>query len=225
MGEMSAGIAHEINNPLAIIEGTARTLAKFIDDPQGFAQKITTINKSCERISRIVRSLKKFSRSDDKLHLSSYSLCGLVTEALILTESKAKKNDTPVIQGAEPGIDSTILCDEIEIEQVIVNLINNSLDAVKGNSEKWVKVSVSQDVSSIILRVTDSGRGIPKEIQSKIFDPFFTTKVVGEGTGLGLSITKGILDEHKATISVLDHEPHTCFEVRFKKMGLGYSAN
>ena len=111
------------------------------------------------------------------------------------------------------------MCDEIEIEQVLVNLINNGIDAVKNLPEKWVRVTIFEDPTQVILQISDSGSGIPEKIRHRLFDPFFTTKGVGEGTGLGLSIAKGILDEHHATISVLAEAPHTCFEIRFPLAG------
>ncbi len=103
------------------------------------------------------------------------------------------------------------------MEQVMVNLINNAIDAVKSQPEKWVKTKIYEEGDTLVMRVMDSGPGIPMELQSKLFDPFFTTKKVGEGTGLGLSIAKGILDEHHATIGVVNDSPHTCFEIRFQK--------
>ena len=82
--------------------------------------------------------------------------------------------------------DFTIYCDEIEIEQVIVNLFNNSIDAIKNNKEKWIKVTLFKENSYVILRFIDSGNGIHEEEKEKIFEPFYTTKKIGEGTGLGL---------------------------------------
>ena len=110
-----------------------------------------------------------------------------------------------------------ILCNEIEIEQVLVNMINNGIDAVKDSEERWVKISAFEDISSVVLQIQDSGLGVDPKIQSKLFQPFFTTKKVGEGTGLGLSIVKGILDEHEATIEIMADTPTTCFEIRFRK--------
>jgi len=110
-----------------------------------------------------------------------------------------------------------ILCNEIEIEQVLVNLINNAIDAVKDADKKSVEIHIQEDQEALVLRVSDSGSGVSESIESKIFDPFFTTKIVGEGTGLGLSITKGILDEHQATIALDRSSSNTCFEIRFKK--------
>jgi PAS domain S-box-containing protein len=215
LGEMSAGIAHEINNPLTIISGTVGLLSKFKNDPEKMAAKIETIQKSCNRIARIVGGLKKFSRTGDKNIFKFHDISNILNEVLILTASKAKSFNTVVT--IESSVQLKIECDEVEIEQVFVNLINNAIDAIKDLSEKWVKISIFEEVSSVVIRLMDSGPGIPENVRNKLFDPFFTTKKVGEGTGLGLSITKGILDEHQASIAVLKDSPNTCFEIKFPK--------
>ncbi len=217
LGEMSAGIAHEINNPLAIISGAAGLLEKFVDNPEKLASKVESIKKSCVRIARIVEGLRKFSRSGDKADLRNYEISKVVQEGCLLTEAKSKRHSTPVVLDLRSH--SLVLCDEVEIEQVLINLINNAIDAVKGLPEKWVKVSLFDEGDSVVLRVTDSGSGIAENVREKLFEPFFTTKRVGEGTGLGLSITKGILDEHKAAITLVTDSPNTCFEIRFPRIG------
>lgn len=215
LGEMSAGIAHEVNNPLAIIMGHTDQLLKYANQPEKLNTKIEAIKKSCERISKIINGLRKFSRSGNRTNLGHFSLQKIIEEALILTELNSKKHDTPIT--CEIKTDPFIHCDELEIEQVLVNLIHNAIDAVKERPERWVKVLVFEENLSIVMQIMDSGPGIPEIIRSKLFDPFFTTKRVGEGTGLGLSIVKGIIDEHHATIEVLAHLANTCFEIRFKK--------
>ena len=216
LGEMSAGIAHEINNPLSIISGTLGLITKFANDPEKLAQKIENIQKACNRITKIVGGLKKFSRTSEKNNYSNYSLYEIVKESLVLTDVKSKQDNTHV--SCDLNSDGQIFCDQIEIEQVLINMINNAIDAVKTLPVKWVKVELFDTADSLILRIIDSGSGIPENVRSKLFDPFFTTKKVGEGTGLGLSITKGILDDHKATIRVVAHSPNTCFEIRFPKV-------
>ena len=212
LGEMSAGIAHEINNPLAIITGSADLLSKFSDNPEKLASKVALIKKSCDRISRIVRGLKKFSHSGDKGNIQNHGLCNILREAIIITEAKSKRHSVPIALDLKSY--PVVSCDDVEMEQVLVNLIVNAIDAVKTRPEKWIKVTLFNEDQSVVLRVTDSGPGIPENVRNKIFQPFFTTKKIGEGTGLGLSITKGILDEHKATITVVADSPNTCFEIR-----------
>ena len=219
LGEMSAGLAHEINNPLTIIEGATNLLSRYKDNIEQFDAKIATINKASTRIAKIVSGLRKFSRSDEQAQQKYLSLASIVQEAQFLTEAKSKRSNTSVHYDLKS--DAKIQCNDVEIEQVIVNLIGNAIDAVKNNQEKWVKVSVFDDGANVILRVMDSGQGISHDIVDKLFSPFFTTKKVGEGTGLGLSISKGILDEHKASIAVLSDVQNTCFEVRFPKSDIG----
>lgn len=215
LGEMSAGIAHEINNPLAIITGAVWRMDQFAKDPEKLKARVETIEKAAERIEKIVKGLRKFSRSYEKSEYKDCSLSAIVNEALILTEAKSIRHSTQVI--VDIKAEGAIWCDEIEIEQVLINLINNGIDAAKDQAEKWVRVELTENDTSVNLRVSDSGKGIPNEVQKKLFQPFFTTKAVGEGTGLGLSIVKGILDEHDATIEVLPDLPYTCFEVKFTK--------
>lgn len=215
LGEMSAGIAHEINNPLAIIAGNIPLLKKVKDDTIKFELKTDTMSRATDRIAKIVKGLRKFSRSSEGSVHKPELLSGIVNEALIITETKSKRHSTPV--EVDMKTQSSILCDGVEIEQVLVNLINNAIDAVKENEKKWIKVIAFDEANEVVVQVMDSGLGISGEIEQKLFQPFFTTKAVGEGTGLGLSISKGILDMHKASLKLNHSFRNTCFEVRFIK--------
>lgn len=217
LGELSAGIAHEINNPLAIISASAQSIAKHSTDSAKVVSKVESIQKSCTRISKIVDGLRKFSRKDAGNEMSDKSFFAIAEEVLALTLHKANALKVPVLLDCKSK--ALIRCDEVRIEQVFVNLVSNALHAVKELSQKWVKLVVEDDDAKgeLVVQVIDSGNGIPPEIQKKIFEPFFTTKPVGEGTGLGLSITRGILEEHHATLSIRNDLPNTCFEIRFKK--------
>ena len=215
LGEMAAGIAHEINNPLAIISGAVDLLPSLKDNPDKYFEKNETIQRAVKRIAKIVSGLQKFSRTSNQNYFGTASLSNIVKEVLTLTAMKSQRHATPI--NVDFQAEGIIRCDEVEIEQVIINLVNNAIDAVKEFSERWVKVEIYEVAESVILRISDSGHGIPDTIQQKLFDPFFTTKRVGAGTGLGLSISKGILDAHGATITVVPDLPNTCFEIRFKK--------
>jgi PAS domain S-box-containing protein len=217
LGELAASIAHEINNPLSIIHGSAILIPRFIDNPEKFNQKVDNVLKAAERISKIVTGLRKFSRASVKTLNQSHSLAEIIRESIILTENKAKRNFVTV--SLESHTDALIECNDIEIEQIIINMINNGIDATKELDDKWVKLSISEDQDGATLIITDSGKGIPTDVAEKMFNPFFTTKPVGEGTGLGLSIVKGIIEEHRGSIRIVPDVEHTCFEIKFKKSG------
>ena len=213
LGEMSAGIAHEINNPLAVISGMVEMIKRDTEDSAKRSTRIESIEKSVGRISKIVTGLRKFSRASDGQPRQQAVLADIVVESLVFIESKAMKSGVEILLDIQSM--GTISCDPIEIEQVIINLVNNAVDANRGKMDSWIKIQLQADGSDLILRIEDSGSGISPEIESKLFQPFFTTKAVGEGTGLGLSISKGILDTHKASIILNRNRPNTCFEIRF----------
>lgn len=213
LGEMAAGIAHEINNPLAIISGNILLLPKVKSDEEKFSAKLESLRKASDRIEKIVKGLKKFSRSSPNTELKNEILNEIVNEALVLTEAKAKRHSTPISVYLSPNLE--ILCDQVEIEQVLINLINNGIDAIKNSNERWLEIKGFEENNHVVLQIIDSGHGISEEVEKKLFEPFYTTKAVGEGTGLGLSIAKGILDNHKASFALNRNFTNTCFEIRF----------
>jgi C4-dicarboxylate-specific signal transduction histidine kinase len=175
---MDAGIAHEINSPLAIIVGNVPLVSKFRNDDTKFISKLETITKSAERIEKIVKGLKKFSRTADGSIYKSETIENLVSESLILIEAKSKRQSMPIEIHIDPEL--RINCDGVEIEQVLINLINNGIDAVKSSDERWIKINAFYDGPQAVLQVIDSGQGITLDIEKKLFQPFFTTKVVVE---------------------------------------------
>lgn len=221
LGEMSAGVAHEINNPLAIIAMTANTLSKFKDDSEKFGKKVANIVSAAERIQKIVNGLRKFSRLPGVARPATWTIKQILDETLVFLEQKIKNLNVELLVECEA--DTSIVCDSIEIEQVFLNLINNSIDAMESLVTKWIRIEAKVDNSNVIVRFIDAGLGISPEIETKLFQPFFTTKEVGKGTGLGLSIVKGILDTHSAQIRVNRDFKNTCFEITFKR-AVGESA-
>lgn len=214
LGELSAGVAHEINNPLAIISGMSYMIKTKIQD-EDLINKITTIDKSVERISKIVQGLKKFSRTSDNSNKKKVNIANVLIEAVDLVKIKSTRMDIPI----ELNVQENLICfiNEIEIGQVFINLLNNGLDAVKSQSQRWIKVNCYEEYSKIKIQIIDSGNGISDLNSDKIFEPFFTTKEVGSGTGLGLSISKGIIEDHCGLLFLNKNQTNTCFEIHLKK--------
>jgi PAS domain S-box-containing protein len=216
LGELASSIAHEINNPLTVIDGTVHMLDKLKDNPDKFSAKLETINKSVKRINKIVDGLKNFIHKREDVKHKIHSLPDVIKEVLILVEYKANKNAVPIILEFQDNY--KILCNDAEIEQVLINLLNNAIDAIKNLDIKWIRIELSKVQSDIILKIIDSGLGIDPEIESKLFQSFFTTKPRGEGTGLGLSIVKEIIEKHNGSIAVDRKESHTCFKLVFPEV-------
>jgi C4-dicarboxylate-specific signal transduction histidine kinase len=191
-------------------------LERVKNDPEKFAAKVNSVKDAVGRISKIVQGLRKFGKNTTESVQKFTPAADVVRESLVLTEPRAKlffvNLDVQLQTGAK------ILCDEVELNQVLVNLINNGIDAARELPEKWVKLILFEEEAEVIFQVRDSGVGLTVQVQQKLFQPFFTTKEVGQGTGLGLSVSKGILDQHRADIDYKLIDGHTCFEVRFPKV-------
>lgn len=205
IGEMAGGIAHEINTPMGVILGSAKIIQ---DEAAGTTPKIEKIQKnvdriilSSERITRIVKGLRNVSRNDSEDPITLHSLNMILSDVLALSEEKFKMASTPLIMppisiSSTEQQDFKLPCRPVQVMQVILNLFNNSLDAIQGLEEKWVRLDVHQQSKLIEISITDSGAGIPSNIVDKMMQPFYTTKGIGKGTGLGLSISKSIIEDH-----------------------------
>jgi len=215
LGEMSAGIAHEINNPLSVISGYIALIEKMEYNPEKLQYKIDIIKKSTERIAKIVKSLKKYSRVSNINEFKLEPLGQIIYEAVNLVKINPKSLNVDI--SIELDSEHNLFCNEIQIEQVIINLLNNAIDAIQNLDRKWIKIHAKEFDSVIELRIIDSGNGIPSQVVNHLFDAFYTTKEIGKGTGLGLSIVKGILEDHNATIFVDPECSNTCFVIRFEK--------
>jgi len=215
LGEMSAGVAHEINNPLAIIYGLVSSLKHNLEDPEKFNDKVQKINNSIKRITKIINSLKRFSRINYEVQKTNNTVQSILEDSLTFFELKTKNDLVEFIVVNDSNFE--IFCDKLEIEQVIINLINNAVDAVKENDERWIKLIAFDDRNVVVIRVIDSGTKINSEFSKKIFEPFFSTKEKSKGTGLGLSISTSIVEDHEGTLVLLENEINTCFEIRLPR--------
>ncbi len=213
LGEMAGGIAHEINNPLAVISTKAQLLRGFLEkgnlNTELFLQGLNKIDQTIMRIAKIIRSLRSFSRESDQDPMESAHLDLIVAEALDLCQEKLKNYGIDMRIKDVPSL--LIECRSTQISQILMNLVTNAFDAIEPLEDKWIEISAKVKGERVQIFVTDSGGGIPPEIAEKILDPFFTTKEVGKGTGLGLSISKGLAESHGGSLSYDPTSSHTRF--------------
>jgi two-component system NtrC family sensor kinase len=206
LGTLAAGVAHEINNPLAIIsESTgwmrqllARDEMKGMQRREDFEKALNKVEKSVERAKRITHQLLSFVRKTDS-SFSQVDLPGLIDETLQFLEHETKKRDIKIIRkiASAPG---SVWSDPYRIRQALVNLLTNAVHAVGTQGE--ITLAVEDAVDHTGIKVSDNGPGIPRENLDRIFEPFFSTKSPGEGTGLGLFVTRGIIEKLGGTVTV-----------------------
>ncbi len=197
LGELTSEIAHEINTPLAIINLATyqmiNSLNKEKPNKKLITQKLKLVESTVQRISLIIEGLKNFVRSSEKSPMiEDVLLQKIIEDCLILAEDKFKKAKIKLSYSGKKKY--FIKCVPSLLSQVLINLLNNSYDAVSKLPKPWVKITVVESEASIKISVIDSGRGIAKEIVTKIMEPFFTTKPEGQGTGLGLSISQDVIE-------------------------------
>jgi signal transduction histidine kinase len=214
LGEMAAGIAHEINNPLAIIIGKTERSMRRTEKLSVEQSKIEfeELNSTAKIITKIVKSLLKFSRSAESDPREIVNINSILLESLNLCTERLKKRDIALHLGSTINVD--IYCKPVQVSQVFINLINNAADAVQNEPDKWIRIeSQMLEQNKVLISITDSGPGIPESIVSKIMQPFYTTKDVGKGTGLGLSISKGIVEEHGGLLYLDRSSKNTRFQI------------
>ncbi|RKY84484.1 hypothetical protein DRQ09_08580 [candidate division KSB1 bacterium] len=201
IGELVSGVAHELNNPLSIISGYSELLKKDKELSKKHKKKIDKINKAVNRGIKIVENLLSFAR-EKPLEMKKINIQKIIEKTIEIRDYELKVNNIKVIRDFQEDLEETY-GDPYKLQQVFLNLINNSYDAIKKTKKKGIiKIKTYSSKGNIIVEFIDDGPGIPEEIQDKIFDPFFTTKEIGEGTGLGLSLSYGIIKNHNGSISL-----------------------
>jgi two-component system, NtrC family, sensor kinase len=199
VGELSAGIAHELNEPLGRILGFAQLIKKEGELNHQQNEDIERIVKASLYTREIIKKLMIFSRQMPQ-QITLVNLNTIVSNILYFIDIRFHSNGIKIVERLENNLPS-IQADEVQMSQVLVNLITNAIHAL--SKEGKITVSTKRKGNKVSLTVKDTGSGMPAELKKKIFEPFFTTKSVGEGTGLGLSVVHGIVESHNGNIKVV----------------------
>lgn len=230
LGEIAAGIAHEINNPVAIVHGKTQLIDLQIQESKENQQPINMeeleenvqdVLQTVVRIDKIINSLRYFVRDDSRNPLSWAKVEEILDNVQVLSIDRCKKHGVLVKLNKQINLETKLYCKPTQISQVLINLINNSFDALNNSDlkEKWIELKCFENNENICFQVIDSGHGIPQEAQAKILNTFYTSKVTtsSSGMGIGLTIARRIVEQHYGTITYLPNEKHTTFEVKIPK--------
>lgn len=202
LGQMASNLAHDINNPLFTIQGKLHQMRNLLSRDQLDLDKCDQIVESVEatllKLSQIVKGISTFAREGRGDQMISISVKDLLEGNLALAIDRIKNSGIELEIQIDPK--AKVICYPSFISQVLLNLLNNAIDALENAPIKKIEVRAYVEKNWIHITVSDTGPGVPKEIEQKIFEPFFTTKTFGKGTGLGLSISKGLIQVHEGEL-------------------------
>ena len=221
LGLMSAGITHEINNPLTIIQTKVTYLLRIYRNPDAekeLTQGLQQILYTSERIARTIQGVRDFIYQGDESYEEKIQVKDIINNVLVFCGQRLKNHGIELrLIGMR---DVTIKGHRVQLEQAFLNLINNAFDAVDGLPNKWIEISALETRHSVEIYFKDSGSGISEALTEKIMEPFFTTKGT-KGTGLGLALVKGIAQKHHGSLSYVHNSENTTFLLEIPKSGLG----
>lgn len=219
LGHMAANITHEINNPLQLVQLRLFRLEEMINSDsakkESMLEEVKAIFKTTEKVSKIVESVRRQAKGHAHDKVEKVYVSKLVEEALTYSRNLIEMARGEITLNLKN--DGEVNCHHIELEQVLINLISNSCDAITSLEERWIEISSFLDGDEIVLTVKDSGKGIDKEVQKNLMKPFFTTKGVRKGTGLGLNLSKTLTRRNGGKLRYLPEAPNTTFEIRLQK--------
>lgn len=204
IGQLAAGVGHEINNPLAIIAGqivVAEQMLKDSPNPDSrVLDRLKKIDHAVNRIANIVKGLRTFARSDDS-QITYFNIMDPVQETFDMLKDMYEKEGVKLSLQSDGSV-NFLLGNRGRIQQVLINLISNAKDSSEGKNDRSISLEITANGEEVLLKVKDNGSGIREDLYDKIFEPFFTTKEPNKGTGIGLSLVNNIIKEHKGRIEL-----------------------
>jgi two-component system C4-dicarboxylate transport sensor histidine kinase DctB len=205
LGQMAAGVTHELNQPLAAIRAFADNARTFLQRGQAeqAANNLMHIGDASARMGAIIAQLKGFARKDETI--ATVDLSQSVRASVFLLESEFRRHDVS-LRNEPCGETLLVAGDAVRIEQVLINLLRNALDAVEGTEQRQVCIALSRDGEHALVRIADTGAGIPAQVAAHLFEPFFTTKPSGKGLGLGLAISSSIVQAMNGQLTAHNHD-------------------
>ncbi len=212
IGEMAAGIAHELNNPMAGIVGYSEFLLEELRGQEGALADVRKIHSEALRCSRIVQNLLRFSHRHTP-RKGEISLNDVLQSTTDVIEYEFKVNNVSFEKDYAPGLHQ-VMGDQYQLQQVFMNILNNAFFFLKNQpGKRTIRISTLNNKGTVEVRIWNNGPPIPEGAVNKVFDPFFTTKEVGKGTGLGLSVSHGIIKNHQGTITARNDNGGVLFTV------------
>jgi signal transduction histidine kinase len=214
LGEMTSSIAHEINNPLTIVIGNIQSIIKRHPEiNEELKENLSKTLSAAERINKIIKSMKLFSNRNDDQQMKYYSIQSIIESGYNLYSERAKHLGIDI--NVHIHHDCEVKCNQVQISQIFINLINNAIDAVDGleEKEKYVSIIVFKRENELVINIENGGPKISQVMTDKIFQPFFTSKPIGKGTGLGLSISKKLAQLHNGNLTLLSDTQKTTFQL------------
>lgn len=215
LNEMTSIILDELINPISVIDSSLQYLMNNPTTDKKVESKLNAISKATSRLTKLTSRLNRFTTNKKSSLYKSCSISDIIPDILHFVEHKINLYNINLITVAQT--EDTIYCNPNEIQQALLHLINNSIDAIKEDNYPWIEVKYFTQNNQIIIQITDSGAGIAYELERKIFDPFYTTKKTKTGHGMGLSLCKGIIESHGGVIKINRKNKNTSFEISIAK--------
>jgi C4-dicarboxylate-specific signal transduction histidine kinase len=220
LGEMAIGLGFELSAPITVILNSCNQIMRTVKESNAdfnfVSDRVERIKKNSLKIQKVVANVEALSRDYSKEPVQSISVNDLISQGINLWGEKVKNSEINlIVENIDPNL--KIDCKINQISQILINLVNNSREALADQKDPWIKISAESSGEYIKFKVSDSGPGVPNELKEKIFGPFFTTKNASKKPGLGLSVSKEIVESHFGSFYIDPNDKNTSFVFEIPK--------